>query len=63
VEDLRLDEAGTPEVETITVRVSGPNVLNGTLELTLTAGGAATRTEGAVLRKLGNAIQLVAPEK
>ncbi len=44
VEDRRLDEDGTPKIETITIRVSGPN---GSLEVVLTAGGATTRTQGA----------------
>ncbi|GIV59995.1 MAG: hypothetical protein KatS3mg043_1084 [Rhodothermaceae bacterium] len=51
VEDRTLDEDGTPTVEAITIRVSGPN---GALEIVLTASGEAqTRTEGATVERLG----------
>ncbi len=51
VEDLRIDEGGTPTLEAITIRVSGPN---GRLEVVLTAGGAMTRTVGATIETLSN---------
>ncbi len=61
VEDLNLDESGIPTVESITIRVSGPN---GSLEIVLTPGGAAmTRTEGATIETLaGGAVQVRAAE-
>ncbi|MFQ5572369.1 MAG: hypothetical protein ACE5G0_22055 [Rhodothermales bacterium] len=52
VEDLRLDEDGSPTLETITILVSGPN---GRLEVVLTAAGQVTpRTEGATVNLLSN---------
>lgn len=61
VEDLNLDESGTPTVESITIRVSGPN---GSLEIVLTPGGTVmTRTDGATLQTLANgAVQVRAAE-
>lgn len=54
VEDLNLDETGSPVVESITIRVAGPN---GTLEIVLTAAGKTmTLTEGATLQTLANGI-------
>jgi hypothetical protein len=51
VEDLNIDETGTPTIETITISVSGPN---GALEIVLTPGGEpAALTEGASLRLIG----------
>ena len=51
VEDLRIDEDGSPTLEAITIRVSGPN---GTLEVVLTADGQATaRTPGAEVEMIG----------
>ena len=51
VPDLTLDEEGSPEIESVTIKVSGPN---GTLEIVLTtAGEAATRTEGATIERIG----------
>ena len=57
VEDLNLDEDGTPVIETITVKVEGPN---GTLEVVLTpeSVGAMTRTEGAILEQIGNKLHV-----
>lgn len=50
VEDLRIDEDGVPTLETITIRVAGPN---GRLEIVLTAGGEMqTRTVGATIEHL-----------
>ncbi len=61
VEDLRIDEGGTPTLEAITIRVSGPN---GRLEVVLTAGGAMTRTVGATIETLSNGnVVITAPEK
>ncbi|MCH8962796.1 MAG: hypothetical protein IH820_16160 [Bacteroidetes bacterium] len=61
VEDLRIDEGGTPTLETITILVSGPN---GRLEVVLTAGGAMTRTVGATIETLsdGNVV-ISAPQQ
>ncbi len=54
VEDLTLDETGVPTVESVTIRVAGPN---GTIEIVLTAAGKTmTRTEGAVIRNLANGV-------
>jgi hypothetical protein len=47
VQDLRIDEGGLPEVETITITVSGPN---GGLEIVLPREGpATTRTDGVTV--------------
>ena len=51
VEDLRIDEDGSPTLEAITIRISGPN---GTLEVVLTPGGISTRTLGATVEPLSN---------
>ncbi len=60
VPDLTLDEEGSPEIESVTIKVSGPN---GTLEIVLTtAGEAATRTEGATIERIDrDAIRVRAP--
>lgn len=50
VEDLRIDEDGSPTLETIKVRVTGPN---GSLEVVMTAGGSIVpRTAGATVEML-----------
>ncbi len=51
VQDLRIDEDGSPTLEAITIRVSGPN---GSLEVVLTPPGAEvqTRTVGATVEHL-----------
>lgn len=57
VEDLRIDEDGSPTIETLTINVAGPN---GRLEVVLTpeGGEAMTRTEGAVLEQVGNKLHV-----
>ena len=60
VEDLRIDEGGSPTLEAITILVSGPN---GRIEVVLTAGGALSRTPGATIETLPNGnVMISAPE-
>ncbi len=49
VEDLNIIETGSPTLEAVTIRVSGPN---GSLEAVMTAGGVQARTAGAHLEAL-----------
>jgi hypothetical protein len=51
VEDLNLDETGSPTVETITITLSSPN---GSIELVLGGGAPATTTRGARLQTRGD---------
>ena len=48
VEDLRLDEGGSPSLETITITVSGPN---GTIECVMTGGGTSCGTGKVAARE------------
>lgn len=55
VEDQTVDETGTPTVESIAVAVGGPN---GALEIVMTPGGVSTRTDGAVVERLGETVRV-----